>query len=146
MHIYSFSYNNIFFPFNSQKTHCSSDNSNVEIVEFNQTEIDYILQLHNDYRNAVANGSMERYDSASMMVKMVSNRYDPIQSNSPITGPSKVFNKIVTIFILQVWNDELAKLAGLNTRNCSFGHDSCRNTGKCRIVQIWLLQINSFYE
>lgn len=31
--------------------------------------------------------------------------------------------------IFQVWNDEMAYLAGLNTRKCVFAHDLCRITG-----------------
>lgn len=33
-------------------------------------------------------------------------------------------------FKFQTWDKELAYLAGLNTRNCCFGHDECRNTEK----------------
>lgn len=33
---------------------------------------------------------------------------------------------------LQKWDEELAYLAGLNTRNCTFSHDECRNTGISR--------------
>lgn len=31
---------------------------------------------------------------------------------------------------MKVWDDELAYLAGLTSRSCSFGGDQCRNTGK----------------
>lgn len=28
------------------------------------------------------------------------------------------------------WDSELAKLAEMNVRTCTFGHDNCMNTGK----------------
>lgn len=34
--------------------------------------------------------------------------------------------------INQVWSDDLAYLAGLNTRDCNFNHDQCHNTDDFR--------------
>lgn len=31
-------------------------------------------------------------------------------------------------FIVQSWDDELAKLAEYNAKTCTYGHDECRNT------------------
>lgn len=77
---------------------CSSD---ARPYRFDQKQIDYILHLHNDFRNAIANGSVSnsvgQFLPAARMVKMT-------------------------------WDPEMGYLAGLNTRSCVFGHDHCHST------------------
>lgn len=46
---------------------------NASVYEFNQDEIDYFLQIDNDARNRVANGSLSSFQTAARMVRTVSN-------------------------------------------------------------------------
>ncbi|XP_055630734.1 antigen 5 like allergen Cul n 1-like isoform X2 [Toxorhynchites rutilus septentrionalis] len=95
-----------------RKTHvaCGHDGSFAEDCPAGRTlfKIDpqiqaFIIHLHNDARNRLANGSLEGFESALRMPSVV-------------------------------WNDELAKLAEINTKSCKFEHDECRNTEQYRIA------------
>lgn len=47
---------------------------------------------------------------------------------------STIYKLISFCDTLKVWDKELAKLAGMNTRKCKFGHDACRNTGNASLM------------
>lgn len=42
------------------------------IYEFSTKDIQYILHLHNDYRNAICNGSISGFEPCKQMAKLVS--------------------------------------------------------------------------
>lgn len=71
---------------------------NPQSYQLTASQIQRILDGHNDRRNRIAIGGISPFPRAIRMAKMT-------------------------------WNDEMAMLAGLNTRQCQMKHDACRNTG-----------------
>lgn len=50
----------------------------------------------------------------------------------PREEATKGKRKIIICLLLQRWDPELARLAALNCRTCTFGHDACHNTDTFR--------------
>lgn len=87
-----------------------------------------ILDAFNKKRNMITTGEVKHLPIAGCMGTMVRlmdfstslnyNRFFPI--NFKICFPQ----------CFQQYDDELAYLAELNTKQCKMAHDTCRNTGK----------------
>lgn len=74
------------------------------MVAFTSADINQILHKHNNLRNNVAAGRNTGFQNAQLpqATRMARTR----------------------------WNDELAQIAALNTRQCRMAHDTCRATSK----------------
>lgn len=90
-----------------------------KILELSEEDRQLILNEHNQLRNKIASGQEIGFSTASMMSTMVS-----------FNLTFKIFPIYVKFLSFQIWNNELAKLAELNARTCTFAHDQCRNTEK----------------
>lgn len=89
------------------------------MYKITESDKEFILDLHNKYRQEIASGSVDPYQPAVNMKEVVCFFCSFRQMNSNLI--SKIFT--------QTWNDELAYVACFNAITCTFAHDKCRNTG-----------------
>lgn len=85
-------------------TSCPADR---QLEELKQNEIDLILREHNAFRNKVALGKQKGFRSGKRRIKFHFSVFSKKNKNFPAT-------RMATM----TWNEELAKLAELNVKQC----------------------------
>lgn len=104
------------------------DGKSAQFVDFSDSDILLITNMHNQIRDQTANGSLNNLPTASKMQKLVS-----IFSICCLNSFKRQFFKFCLIFHFfaiewQTWSNELATVVSWNLVNCTSGDDWCRDT------------------